>query len=382
MAMRGARSSASEFVTDGHPDKVCDQMADAIVDAAMEQDPKSRVAMEVTGGHGGVVVIGEMTTKAIFDVGEVCRKKYREIGHADALGVFTNIVRQSPDISQGVDEGRGMDLEQGAGDQGIMTGYAVADGPMLMPLSHTLARALCVRMRELGTTGQLPWMRPDGKSIVVVNTEGLVTHVTLAAHHSSMVNGVEIRPDDPQSEKRVLEMIREELTTHCVRETLRDRLVPDAWIVVNGTGKFVQGGFEADAGTTGRKLAVDNYGPNIEIGGGAYSGKDPSKVDRSAAYFCRMVAKSIVAGGHAQEALVKVGYAIGQSRPVYISVETPLVPQCASLEAKVREKFDFRPKAINEQLGLLTPKGWCYQDTAAMGHYGDARFPWEQVVEL
>lgn len=382
MRMRKSRSMATEFVTNGHPDKVCDQMADAIVDAALKQDPLSRVAMEVTGGHGLVAVIGEMTTSANFDIAEVVRATYRDIGHDHPIGVFVNVVKQSPDIGKGVSQsletreaGSGDSLDkQGAGDQGIMVGYAVDDGPNCMPESWTMARMLAVRLREVRESGAIPYLRPDGKSQVTM-LDGRVVHVTLAAHHTDMVT---------------LEEVREDLFEHVVRYCVPDigdkaRVIEgkDPAVVINGTGRFVQGGFEADAGTTGRKLMIDNYGPNIEVGGGCYSGKDPSKVDRSAAYFCRMVAKSIVAGGHAREALVKVGYAIGVARPTYVSVVTDLTgKQASALEERVRSAFDFRPKAIVERLELLTPKGWRYRDAAKSGHYGDDRFPWEMPVDF
>lgn len=367
MRMRKARTMATEFVTDGHPDKVCDQIADANVDAALGQDPKSHVALEVTGGHGSVVVIGEMTTDAHVDIGEVAKATYKSIGHDHEIAVLANVVKQSSDINAGV----GAAAEQGAGDQGIMVGYAINDGPNCMPRSWTLARELCMKLKELRESGKLSYLRPDGKSLVVMDGDR-VTHVTLAAHHA---------------DKIMLAQIKEDLIELAVRPVIGD-LAPDH-VAVNGTSKpggpsmFVQGGFDADAGTTGRKLAVDNYGPNVELGGGCYSGKDPSKVDRSAAYFCRMVAKSIVAGGHAPEAVVKVGYTIGIAQPAYVSVVTPLAEEAArKLEEHIRAKFDFRPAAMIEQLGLLKPKGWSYRETARAGHYGDDRFPWEKVVEI
>ncbi|MBI3328106.1 MAG: methionine adenosyltransferase domain-containing protein [Nitrospinae bacterium] len=421
--MRKARAMACEFVTPGHPDKVCDQMADAILDAAMAVNPLSRVAMEVTGGHGLVAVIGEMNmdpegkmkTRPVLDIGEIVRKTYADIGHDHPLGVFVNVVVQSPDIAKGVNETQGK--EQGAGDQGIMVGYAVNDGRNCMPKTWTTARMLCERMRELREHKILPYLRPDGKSQVTMAGDR-VTHVTLAAHYSEddvVAHMREARSDDAtlaqirkaldqlrgerldhlredrlddtgrallrQIRASILAHVRNALIAHAVRHVVPD-LSPNS-IVVNGTGRFVQGGFDADAGTTGRKLMVDNYGPNVEVGGGCYSGKDPSKVDRSAAYFCRMVAKSIVAGGHANEAIVKVAFAIGQEEPTLISVETDLPEAHAvKLEQKVGETFDFRPKAMIERLGLLRPEGWCYRDIAAAGHYGDDRFPWEQVVPL
>lgn len=371
MGMRKARMMATEFVTDGHPDKVCDQIADSIVDAALQQDPLSRVAMEVQGGHGAITVTGEMTTKANIDIGKIARGIYKDIGHDHAIAVFTNVVDQSDDIAGGVNDNPITDREQGAGDQGIMDGYAINDGPNFMPRSWTLARELCEMLKELRETGRLPYLRPDGKSLVVMDGDQ-VTHVTLAAHHADGI---------------MLAQIKEDLIELAVRPVIGD-LAPER-VVVNGTSeegglsKFVQGGFDADAGTTGRKLMIDNYGPNVEVGGGCYSGKDPSKVDRSAAYFCRMVAKSIVVCGHAPEALVKVGYTIGIAEPAFVSVITPLEEDAAiKLEQHIRSLFSFKPKDMIEQLGLLTPNGWSYRETARAGHYGNDDFPWEQIVEI
>lgn len=358
LATRKAPVMAAEFVTEGHPDKVCDQMADAILDAMLKEDPFSRVAIEVTGGHGIVCAIGEVTTNAHVDIGNIIRHVYRDIGHTAEIGVMVNVVKQSPDIAKGVDKG-------GAGDQGIMVGYAVDDGPNFMPKPWTIARQLAVGMKELRVTGKLPYLKPDGKSLVVLK-EGVVSHITLAAQHERGITQ---------------EQIKHDLYENLIRPIIGD--IPLQHVEVNGTGEFVLGGFDADAGTTGRKLMIDNYGPNIEVGGGCYSGKDPSKVDRSAAYFCRMVAKSIVGCGYAHEALVKVGYTIGIAEPAYISVVSDLPEeQNRALEQKVIEKFDFRPKAMIEFMGLLHPNGWCYRETARAGHYGDDRFPWEKICEF
>lgn len=365
MGMRTARSMAVEFVTDGHPDKVCDQIGDSILDAAISQDPFSRVALETTGGHGIVFITGEMTTKADlpdFKIWELAQKKYREIGHDHSIGVLTHIDKQSSDIAQGVDK-------DGAGDQGIMVGYAVNEGQRheLMPFCWLLARNLCLRLKEVRVKGILPYLKPDGKSQVTMSG-GTVEHVIIACHHSSDVT---------------LEQLRHDVLHEVVLPYAAIDVEIDKHVIINGTGKFEKGGFEADAGTTGRKLMVDNYGPVVEVGGGAYSGKDPSKVDRSSAYFCRMIAKSIVAGGHANEAIVKVGYAIGIEKPTFLSVQTSLPEtEAVALEEKVLPMFDFRPKAIIERLGLLKPEGWCYADTAASGHYGNDRFPWEKVVSI
>lgn len=369
MGMRTAQAVAVEFVTPGHPDKVCDQMGDAILDAAMAQDPQSRVAMEVTGGHGVVAVIGEMTTTANIDIGKIVREKYQAIGYLQSIGVFVNVVKQSPDIDGGV--GRSFEQRagsndpfdtQGAGDQGIMVGYAINNLPDYMPQAWSLAKRLAVALVAVRT--QFSYLSPDGKSQVTM-VDGRVTHVTLAANHLSSV---------------LIEQVRADLLEHVIKPIIP---LEGVTVIINGGGAWCLGGFEADAGTTGRKLMVDNYGPLVEVGGGCFSGKDPSKVDRSAAYYCRHVAKSIVAGGHASEALVKVGYALGAARPTFLSVQTPLPDhQNAQLRDKVLATFDFRPKAIIKQLGLLEPKGWLFQDTAAAGHFGDLRFPWEQVAEL
>ena len=372
MGMRTARSMAVEFVTDGHPDKVCDQIGDSILDAAISQDPLSRVAMETTGGHGVVFITGEMTTNAVFDIGNIARDTYKKIGHDHDIGVVVNVVKQSPDIAQGVDK-------DGAGDQGIMVGYAVNEGQAheLMPFAWLIARNMCLRLKELRIKGTLPYLKPDGKSQVTMNN-GSVEHVIIACHHSAEVDLDILRKD----------ILREVVLQYAVinadpRPGADKFDIDPRCVIINGTGKFVQGGFEADAGTTGRKLMVDNYGPVVEVGGGAYSGKDPSKVDRSGAYFCRMIAKSLVAGGHANEAIVKVGYAIGVAQPTFLSVQTSLPEKEAiALEKHVLSMFDFRPKAIIERLGLRKPEGWCYADTAAAGHYGNDCFPWEKVVPI
>jgi len=365
MYLRKVNTMATEFVTDGHPDKICDQISDAIVDAALE-DESSRVGIEVAGGHGGITITGEITTNANVQFGDIARNTYKKIGHEDQVGVFVNVVKQSPDIAQGVNEGEGLDKDQGAGDQGVMVGYAINEGSNFMPKSWTLSRQLCVEMRQLRRDKKLPYLRPDGKSLVVMEGDR-VTHVTLAAHHSEDVD---------------LDTVRSDLIKYVVIPVIGEDMDLNN-VIINGTGTFTKGGFEADAGVTGRKLMVDNYGPNIEIGGGCYSGKDPSKVDRSSAYFCRMVAKSIVAGGHANEAVVKVGYAIGISKPAYITVVTDLSEDLnRKLEQKIIETFDFRPRPVIDYLNLLKPDGWKYQDTSETGHYGDNRFPWEKIVEI
>lgn len=376
MAMRNARRIAVEHVTDGHPDKVCDQIADAILDAALEaaetpeQRAATRVAMEVTGGHGKVFITGEVKTAKPLDYPAIARGVYLDIGHDHDIEVIPHVVEQSPDIGTGVNHAADFDATdpmsaQGAGDQGVMVGYAVASPDTHhMPLGYHLARELARQLRHARLNG-MAFLRPDGKSQVTME-DGQVTHVTIAAHHAS---GVQL--DDLRN------AIYDQIVVPVVGS------IPRQNVVINGTGVFTIGGFEADAGTTGRKLVVDNFGPIVEIGGGCFSGKDPSKVDRSAAYFCRHVAKAIVANGLAREALVKAAFAIGVSRPTFVSIQTDLSDHHAPmLEAKVLKEFDFRPRAIIERLGLLQPTGWRYRDTAAFGHFGNDVYPWEQVAEL
>ncbi|HCR41845.1 TPA: methionine adenosyltransferase [Patescibacteria group bacterium] len=378
MGMRMSGIMTTEFVSPGHPDKVCDQIADAIVDKALSHDPKSRVAMEVTGGHYGLVVIGEITTAEQFDIAKVVKEIYKSIGHNDHdLGVFVNVVSQASDIARGVDIG-------GAGDQGVMTGYAVRNPEgNHMPPVYMMARALTQKMTDLRCTGTT-CLRPDGKSQVVM-MDGKVTHVILAAHHAADISTDDLRQ---LLLEQVIRQVVPATDPVMVNPVLFDQAIYltdgiSGNVVINGTGAFIQGGFNADAGTTGRKLIVDNYGPNVEIGGGCYSGKDPTKVDRSAAYFCRFVAKSIVAGGLATEALVKVGYAIGVPTPSFVTVQTPLLlEENSKLQAHILEKFDFRPAAIIERFGLQRPVGWCYRETAAAGHYTDPKFPWEKTVDI
>ncbi len=365
MGMRRSRAMAAEHVTDGHPDKVCDQMADTIVTEALKQDSTSRVAMEVTGGHGKIWVTGEMTTKADLNIQQLLQQTYLDIGHNDNVEVWTNIrTTQSADIAKGVDETEGH--EQGAGDQGIMTGYAVNETKELMPIEWALSQKLSLRLRQVRTLGLLPYLRPDGKSQVTMKN-GQVTHVTIACHHA------------PGMDR---ETIEKDVTSMVIGEVIEDP--KGVTIVVNGAGYFTIGGFEADAGTTGRKLVVDNYGPRMEIGGGCYSGKDPTKVDRSAAYACRQVAKSIVANGLAEEAVVKLAYAIGVAEPTHFSVQTNRSEEHDDkLTAMILSKLSFKPRAIIERLGLTDmTKDWTYRDTAAFGHYGRDIFPWEKVVDL
>ena len=356
--LRISSFAASEHVTGGHPDKVCDQMADAVLDAAIAQDPQSRVAIEVTGGHNKVFVTGELTTRAELDIENIVLQTYQEIGYNDDLEVVTKIAKQSRDIADGVDAG-------GAGDQGVMVGYAVQGYDELMPMPWLLARDLCHRLKIMRVEGTLLYLRPDGKSQVVMEN-GHVTHVTIACHHAPEVS---------------LDRLYKDIYNHVIVPVIPAISFDNT--VINGKGKFTKGGFEADAGTTGRKIVVDNYGPNVEVGGGAYSGKDPPKVDRSAAYMCRLVAKSIVDSGMADEALVKVAYSIGIDQPSLLSVQTDRGPEeDAKLFEKVKKSFDFRPRAIIERLGLQHPDGWTYTETASFGHYGRNNFPWEHPADF
>lgn len=362
--MRSFRMMVAEHVTDGHPDKICDQIADTIVTEALVQDPDSHVAAEVTGGHGMVFITGEITSSASLDLRGIARRIYKDIGHMDDIHVFTHVVQQSVNIARGVRQTS--EHEQGAGDQGIMTGYAVNETPELMPLEWVISRDLCRRLKEVRLTGLIPYLRPDGKSQVTIE-DGRVIHVTMACHHASGIQQASIKED---------------IIRHVVRHILPD--LDGTTVVVNGTGAFEIGGFEADSGTTGRKLVVDNYGPRVEIGGGAYSGKDPSKVDRSAAYCCRWVAKSVVANGLAEEALVKLAYAIGVAEPTHFSIQTNRGHgHDAELAEMIRQKICFKPRAIIERLNLTDmSNGWTYLDAAAFGHYGRDAFPWEVVIDL
>ena len=342
---------STESVTNGHPDKVCDQMSDAILDACLEQDPASRVAVETFGSHGTLMIGGEITTKATVDYGKIAEQVYRDIGYTEPLEVLSKVVVQSPDIAQGVDTG-------GAGDQGIMYGYATDETPEYMPQGVVLAHALARKLEDLRTSGTLPWLRPDGKTQVTLANGKLVNALTSTQH----------------TEDVELETIRTELTEKLFAPVLGD--LSGVELLVNPTGRFVQGGFEADAGLTGRKIMVDTYGGLMPHGGGAFSGKDASKVDRSAAYMCRFVAKNLVSGGHAKKALVTVAYAIGRIDPVMVEAYGD---DGQNLTDIVNKNFDFRPLAIRERLGLTRP---IFRETASYGHFGVNGRSWEELVTL
>jgi len=341
----------TESVTNGHPDKVCDQISDAILDEALKQDPKSRVAIEVVGSHGAMLIAGEIKTNANIDFEQIARKVYTDIGYEDNLEIAVRVAKQSSDIAQGVDTG-------GAGDQGIMYGYATDETPMMLPLGVVLAHALARKLESLRTSGALPWLRPDGKTQVTIKNGKVVTALCSTQH----------------AEEVDLADIRTALTEQLFKPVLGD--LTDIEILVNPTGRFVQGGFEADAGLTGRKIMVDSYGGLLPHGGGAFSGKDSTKVDRSAAYMARFAAKNLVANGYAKKALVSVAYAIGRVEPVMVEA---FDENGKNLSDIVNKNFDFRPQAIIERLGLRKP---IFKQTAAYGHFGVAGRPWEEVVKI
>ena len=368
----------SESVSEGHPDKVADQISDAILDAILTQDPKSRVACETMVTTGMAVIAGEITTNAVIDYPKVVRETIREIGYNDsAMGfdwetcaILTSIDKQSPDIAQGVTEGEGMFKEQGAGDQGLMFGFACNETPELMPMSILLAHKLVSRLADVRKTGVLDFLRPDSKSqvsIQYINDKPVhVDTVVISSQHSPEVS---------------YEMIKEGIIEEVVKKIIPAELMDaKTRFLINPTGRFVIGGPMGDCGLTGRKIIVDSYGGHGAHGGGAFSGKDPSKVDRSAAYMGRYVAKNLVAAGVCEKCEVQVAYAIGVAEPVSVMVDcsgTGKIPSKRIAEI-VREVFDLRPRAIIEELDLLRP---IYRKTAAYGHFGRElpEFTWERT---
>jgi S-adenosylmethionine synthetase len=378
-------------VTEGHPDKICDAISDSILDSLLAQDPRSRVAVETMVTTGQVHVAGEVTTEAYADIPHIVREKILEIGYdssakgfdGNSCGVNIAIGAQSPDIAQGVDtshEARvgGSDDEieqQGAGDQGLMFGYANTDTPELMPLPIALAHRLSRKLTEVRKTGVLPYLRPDGKTQVTIEYDGdkairLDTVVVSTQHAADIDLDNLLAPD-----------IREKVVDAVLADiAIPDLDISDIRLLVNPTGKFVLGGPMGDAGLTGRKIIVDTYGGMARHGGGAFSGKDPSKVDRSAAYAMRWVAKNVVAAGLADRVEVQVAYAIGKSAPVGLFVETFGTEKVdpAQISSAITEVFDLRPGAIIRDLDLLRP---IYAPTAAYGHFGrtDIDLPWERT---
>ncbi len=368
----------SESVSEGHPDKVSDQISDAILDALLAQDPKSRVAAETLCNTGLVVLAGEITSRATVDYIQVARQTLKEIGYDNTdfgidykgCAVLVAYDKQSPDIAQGVDKAQDDNLDQGAGDQGLMFGYACTETPSLMPAAIHIAHRLVERQSLLRRDGRLAWLRPDAKSQVTLRyvngrPESIQT-VVLSTQHSPDIS---------------LEQLREAVIEEIIKPVLpKDLVKGPIQFLVNPTGRFVIGGPQGDCGLTGRKIIVDTYGGAAPHGGGAFSGKDPSKVDRSAAYAGRYVAKNIVAAGLAEKALVQVSYAIGVAEPTSISVSTEGTGKVSDdkIVQAVRQVFDLRPKGIVKMLDLLRP---IYRNTAAYGHFGreEPDFTWEST---
>ena len=368
----------SESVSEGHPDKMADQISDAVLDALIEQDKDSRVACESLVTTGLAIVSGEITTTAQIDTTQVVRDTIRDIGYCSSemgydhasCSVVIVLDKQSNDIAQGVNEGEGMDLEQGAGDQGLMFGFACNETDVLMPFPITYAHRLIKRQAEVRKSGTLPWLRPDAKSQISVRYENgkptSIDTVVLSTQHDEDVS------HETLSEGVVDEIIKPVLPAEMISGETR--------FLVNPTGRFVVGGPRGDCGLTGRKIIVDTYGGSAHHGGGAFSGKDPSKVDRSAAYAMRYVAKNVVAAGLAEKCEIQVAYAIGVARPVSLMIDTSgtaVIPE-EDIEKLVLEHFDLRPKGIIQELDLLRP---IYRNSAAYGHFGrtEPEFTWEHT---
>ena len=374
----------SESVTEGHPDKLADRISDSVLDAMLAVDPDARVAAETILTKGLALIAGEVTCNGYVDLQRIVRDTVRGVGYTDAAygidadhsAVLIAITEQSPDIAQGVsraqDSGSGDPYDLvGAGDQGLMFGYATDETPELMPLPITLAHALTRRLAEVRKTGLLGYLRPDGKAQVTIAYDGdapvKVTAVVLSAQH------------DPDVETK--QLVRD-LETHVIRAVIPENLLSaETRFYINPTGRFVIGGPEGDAGLTGRKIIVDTYGGAAPHGGGAFSGKDPTKVDRSASYYARYMAKNLVAAGLAKRAQVQLAYAIGVAQPVGIYVDTFGTSELSDevLAELLQDVFDARPAAIIAQLGLKRP---IYRETSAYGHFGRPEFPWEQTDKV
>jgi S-adenosylmethionine synthetase len=368
----------SESVTMGHPDKVADRISDSILDAMLAQDPSSRVACETMVKADMVVVAGEVTTKARVDIPTIVRNAIKEIGyddpelgfHYENCAVLVSITRQSPDISQGVTEGTGRHKEQGAGDQGMMFGYACKETPELMPMPIQLAHALTTRLEKMRQSKKLPWLRPDGKSQVTIEYENSkpkhIHTVVLSTHHSPAVSARELR-------KQIIEKV--------ILPVLPKRLVDKKTIFhINPTGRFVEGGPKADCGLTGRKIIVDTYGGRGSHGGGAFSGKDPTKVDRTASYMARYIAKNVVAAGLADSCEVQLSYAIGVAEPISVFVDTAGTGKVNDkvLSELIRKHFPLKPKQMIAHLKLARP---IFTPTSHCGHFGrkGPGFTWEKT---
>jgi S-adenosylmethionine synthetase len=375
----------SESVSEGHPDKVCDQVSDAILDACLAQDPASRVACETLTTTNLVVNAGEITCAGWdrIDPEAIAREVVRDIGYdrdelefcCDTFEYINRLHGQSPDISQGVTEGQGLFEEQGAGDQGMMFGYASNDTEEMMPAPIAYSHRLLDELQRIRKTGSIPYLRPDSKSqvsILHIDGKPVSIETVVISHQTDDVPLEQIRKD-------LIEVSMEVLGPTGL-------LKKDTQYYVNPTGKFVIGGPHGDAGLTGRKIIVDSYGGVGSHGGGAFSGKDPSKVDRSAAYYARYAAKNIVASGLAEKCEIQVAYAIGVPEPLSINIDTYGTGEVDDHRVeeviKSGEIFDFRPSALIAGLGLLEPKGWSYRDSAAYGHFGRSHFPWEKTDKV
>jgi S-adenosylmethionine synthetase len=375
MDIKMKRLFTSESVTEGHPDKICDQISDAILDAILSQDKDARVAVETVVTTGLVLVAGEVTTTAYVEIQDLVRKTVEAIGYdrgkygfdAENLAVLTSIHSQSPDIAQGVDQ-----PSQGAGDQGLMFGYATDETKEFMPLPIVLAHRLTKRLSEVRKSGVLDYLRPDGKSQVTLEYDEAGKAIRV---HTIVIS-------TQHSEDVTLSQLQHDIQAHVIQPSIPRELLDEATIYhINPTGRFVTGGPKGDAGLTGRKIIVDTYGGWSRHGGGAFSGKDPSKVDRSAAYAARYVAKHVVASGAAKQCEVQLSYAIGVAKPISISVETfgtNTVP-IESIVKAINNTFDLTPAGIIQKLDLKRP---IYQATAAYGHFGRPEFSWEQLDSL
>ncbi|HPD99961.1 MAG TPA: methionine adenosyltransferase [Bacillota bacterium] len=371
------RYFTSESVTEGHPDKICDQISDAILDAILREDEFARVAVETVVSTGLVLVTGEITTKTYVDMQKIIRETVSNIGYdrgkygfdAENLAVLVCINEQSPDIAMGVNEAQ--DKEQGAGDQGMMFGYAINQTPTLMPITHYYANKLALQLAKVRKNGPLNYLRPDGKTQVTAvfdeagNCE-YFSHILISSQHAPEITNKQIRDD---------------IIEHVIKPIIPNEYIKeDTTIHINPTGRFVVGGPSGDSGLTGRKIIVDTYGGRAHHGGGAFSGKDPSKVDRSAAYMMRYIAKNIVASGLADEVELQVAYAIGEAKPLSVGIDTfstAKIEESKILEI-VNKHFDLRPKAIIDKLDLRRP---IYKQVAAYGHFGreDVEVPWEKL---
>lgn len=377
MNNKNIRLVTSESVTEGHPDKICDQISDGIYDAMLKEDPEARSAVEVFCTTGLVVVGGEVTTKTYVNVDKIVRSVLRDIGYdkqeygfcCDDVGVLVSIHEQSPDIALGVDVNKAKKKEQGAGDQGLMIGYATNETPELMPLPIMLAHKLAKKLAEVRKNKKLPYLRPDGKSQITIEYhDGKAARaetVVIAAHHSAEVK---------------TEKLRSEIRKFVIEPVLGELIDKKTKIFINATGKFILGGPPADTGLTGRKIIVDTYGGAVPHGGGCFSGKDLSKVDRSGAYMARYVAKNVVAAKLADKCLLQVAYAIGVAEPVGLYIDTYGTNKISEekILALIKKNFSFKPKDIITQLNLRRP---IYRKTAAYGHFGrsDKDFTWERT---